>query len=345
MDYKIELESTNAYEEILSLLKQDGYVNEDNTVNVVNLVDEELYTGKGSIENGDIYVLERREVIATTVETDQTSNLPYYLIYYNANKEDTVLGKVFESIDAVGLEFLEITNEGVVSLKGEYSYYGTGNETGNIALITEIKIPEYIDGIKITEIAPNAFSRCKNLETVVLPDSINKIGFTAFYECTNLKKINIPASLMEMDSSAFEGCGSLVDIIVPYNITCLTIFDFDETAWYENQSDGYIYFNNILYGYKGEFPQNAEISIDEGTRYIADYAFTGYLENLNLIAVTIPKSVTGIGSNTFYGCENLTTVNYTGTKEEWNKITIKSGNEELLNAVIHCSDGDIIPNA
>ena len=46
MDYKIELESTNAYEEILSLLKQDGYVNEDNTVNVVNLVDEELVQGK-----------------------------------------------------------------------------------------------------------------------------------------------------------------------------------------------------------------------------------------------------------------------------------------------------------
>lgn len=278
MDYKIELESTNAYEEILSLLKQDGYVNEDNTVNVVNLVDEELDTGKGSIENGDIYVLEQREIIATTVETDQTSNLPYYLIYYNANKEEKILGKVFESINVVGLEFLEITNEGVVSLKEEYSYYGTGNETGNIDLITEIRIPEYIDGIKVTKIAPNAFSRCKNLETVVLPDSITEIGWGAFYECTKLTNIKIPDNVTAIEQKTFSYCENLIEVVLSENITTI----------------GDIAFTNCS--------QLTEIELPSNLKNIGDAAFS-YCENLSQIE--IPQNVTSIGYAAFRNCYNI----------------------------------------
>ena len=261
----------------------------------MNLVDEELDTGKDSLENGDIYVLEQREVIASTVETDQTSNLPYYLIYYNENKEDTVLGKVFESIEAVGLEFLEITKEGEVSLKEEYSYYGTENETGNIDLITEIRIPEYIDGIRVTKIADNAFSRCKNLETVVLPDSITEIEWGAFYECTKLTSIKIPNNVTAIEEKTFSYCENLTDVVLPENITTI----------------GYSAFTNCS----------------------------------QLTEIELPSKLEYIGGVAFYGCENLTTVNYAGTKEEWSKIAIKSGNDYLLNVVIHCSDGDIIPNS
>ena len=278
MDYKIELESTNAYEEILSLLKQDGYVNEDNTVNVVNLVDEVLYAGKGSIENGDIYVLEQREIIATTVETDQTSNLPYYLIYYNTNKEDIVLGKLFESIDAVGLEFLEITKEGEVSLKEEYSYYGTGNETGNIDLITEIRIPEYIDGIRVTKIADNAFSRCKNLETVVLPDSITEIGWGAFYECTKLTNIKIPDNVTAIEQKTFSYCENLTEVVLSENITTI----------------GHIAFTNCS--------QLTEIELPSNLKNIGSSAFS-YCENLSQIE--IPQNVTSIGYAAFRNCYNI----------------------------------------
>lgn len=52
-------------------------------------------------------------------------------------------------------------------------------------------------------------------------------------------------------------------------------------------------------------------------------------------SVTIPDSVTSIGNYAFGGCPSLTDVYYSGTKENWNAITISNGNEPLTNATIH----------
>ena len=50
---------------------------------------------------------------------------------------------------------------------------------------------------------------------------------------------------------------------------------------------------------------------------------------LNITSVTIPASVTEIGSNAFAGCTNLTSVNYAG---DWSNLTIQSGNPAVEDA-------------
>lgn len=50
---------------------------------------------------------------------------------------------------------------------------------------------------------------------------------------------------------------------------------------------------------------------------------------LNITSVTIPASVTEIGSNAFAGCTNLTSVNYGG---DWSNLTIQSGNPAVEDA-------------
>ena len=54
-------------------------------------------------------------------------------------------------------------------------------------------------------------------------------------------------------------------------------------------------------------------------------AFGGH----NITSVTIPASVTEIGSNAFAGCTNLTSVNYAG---DWSNLTIQSGNPAVQDA-------------
>lgn len=51
---------------------------------------------------------------------------------------------------------------------------------------------------------------------------------------------------------------------------------------------------------------------------------------LNITSVTIPASVTEIGSNAFADCTNLTSVNYAG---DWSNLTIQSGNPAVEDAV------------
>ena len=52
-------------------------------------------------------------------------------------------------------------------------------------------------------------------------------------------------------------------------------------------------------------------------------------DNTTITSVTIPDSVTEIGSNAFAGCTNLTSVNYAG---DWSNLTIQSGNPAVEDA-------------
>jgi len=82
-----------------------------------------------------------------------------------------------------------------------------------------------------------------------------------------------------------------------------------------------------------------------GTGAMYDFAegkapWRNYRERIQ--SVVIDAGVTSIGQNAFYGCTNLTDVNYGGTKAQWKAMEIGSGNEYLLNAVVYATDGTIV---
>ena len=70
-----------------------------------------------------------------------------------------------------------------------------------------------------------------------------------------------------------------------------------------------------------------------------------------LTSIEIPNSVTSIGDVAFYNCSSLKDVYYTGTEEQWKKISIDSYNSELTSATIHYhskmpnSSGSSFPNS
>lgn len=98
-----------------------------------------------------------------------------------------------------------------------------GNENGKIningALKLEnkvLRIPKYIDGLAVEKILPGAF-RGKDIEKVILPDSVATIHTYAFEGCRNLKEINLPHSLNIICYAAFSNCVSLNSMVIPRN--------------------------------------------------------------------------------------------------------------------------------
>ena len=77
---------------------------------------------------------------------------------------------------------------------------------------------------------------------------------------------------------------------------------------------------------------NTVVEIGEGA--FSDYEFD------SLQKINIPKSVKSIGDYAFEGCHNLTSINYEGTIEEWEKITKGNGwNSNMFASYIQCTDG------
>ena len=108
--------------------------------------------------------------------------------------------------------------------KGEFTYtigyWAWGPEatiTGYTDLdVTDLVIPETIDGNTVTGIESYAFQKNKNLKSVVLPKTLKNLFAFAFEDCKALETVEFQGDyLEEFQIDAFYGCSSLKSIVVP----------------------------------------------------------------------------------------------------------------------------------
>ncbi|MBQ7499808.1 MAG: leucine-rich repeat protein [Clostridia bacterium] len=191
--------------------------------------------------------------------------------------------------------------------------------------IEQIAIPE-----GIVRIGSNAFSDCTSLKKVVLPESVTEIGDRAFYRC-GINDINIPSHLEVIGASAFNKCYTLADVILPSTVVKVGISAFRETEWYNAQPD-MVYIGDIVLGYKFTAPDGATVVIDDGTRVIADAAFS---QSQRINKIVLPDSVERIGKGAFNNATGLRDVYFKGTPEQWENVLIEEENECFLRAEVH----------
>ena len=152
-----------------------------------------------------------------------------------------------------------------------------------------------VSGVTNTEFADEAFKGYYNLQQLVLPAGLQKVGYMMVAGCKNLQSINIPASVEEIEQSAFEDCRSIQTITFGgLSAGAPGRFNAPAASASQLKKIGNWAFYNAH--------ELQHLDIPEGVTEIGDGAFYGctYLEDM-----TLPASVQSIGDNTFALCSKL----------------------------------------
>lgn len=94
------------------------------------------------------------------------------------------------------------TEDGEVTI---LSYTGTAQE---------LIVPSEIDGCPVTEIAEGAFAG-SSLTSVVLPATLEELGWFAFRDSKSLRNVTVGSALDEIGYGAFDGCPAALTLICP----------------------------------------------------------------------------------------------------------------------------------
>lgn len=173
--------------------------------------------------------------------------------------------------------------------------------------IKEVVLP---DGLE--EISVSMFYGCTGLKSINIPQSVKEIGYAAFCNCSSLKALTIPEGVTTIGDAAFWNCTNLKTINIPNSVNNVIFSSFQGTGWFSKQSDGALYLNNWLLGWKGKRPTN-KVVIKEGTTHISKRAFANCAE---MKTVVFPESLKTIGDYAFTGCEKLVTADLPNGLEE-----------------------------
>ena len=158
------------------------------------------------------------------------------------------------------------------------------------------------------EIRAGACAALDDLETLVISDTVTKVGNGAFSDCASLKSVYIPLSVVEIGEDAFDGCDALETVTIPHRFEEQTEDMFPEQVqikWLEDAEPQTIVSGNGRYTAKirtQEYDGSSLLTIPEGYREIRSGACAG-LEDLT--EVVLPESLTKICAGAFADCTGL----------------------------------------
>ncbi|MDE7365233.1 MAG: leucine-rich repeat protein [Ruminococcus sp.] len=123
------------------------------------------------------------------------------------------------------MNLLSLTLSAVMLSNGiSYSYELTPYDTAVITsadvpdYVTEIYIPDTIDGYTVVGIGNSSFMGCISAEKIVMPDTVYSVGSGAFMSCNSLKEIYISKEVRNLPKDCFFACPSLKNINLPENL-------------------------------------------------------------------------------------------------------------------------------
>lgn len=234
---------------------------------------------------------------------------------------------------------------------------GTITEIKNNAFAGYSSLTNIVLHSGVTSVGDYAFMNCTSLSGIVLSEGITSIGNYAFYDCENLKSINIPKSLTSIGNYAFWDCMAIENVDIAGLKEWCNI-DFSNETSNPLGCCRQLCIDGVLV---------EDLIIPDGLTQIKPFSFYNCG---SLVSVTIPEGVITVGRGAFslctnvktitlplslsyiekyaFECSGLKTVNYAGSEQQWEDISISKGNDYFASADFVYNAGNktnsIVPN-
>lgn len=260
------------------------------------------WTYKAEYNNENITIFEGEENVSNEYNEVYDSIIQKYPIGESNSNKSIHIDSIVQSIDNIKRKKHQI----IISTNA-HEEFAVADEYGALYSNDGKKLLKGVDliGYEVKNgtciICDKAFYNYRNIQTIILPNSVEYIGAEAFSCCMKLKEIVLSDNIRYYGRQAFYGCGNLISSI---KINDSAIIEY---GLFWNCSS----LENI------ELPSNIEtipsmfacgchslksIKIPQSVKIISAEAFYGCL---NIHDFILPEKVELIGSKAFYQCFNI----------------------------------------
>ena len=185
----------------------------------------------------------------------------------------------------------------------------------------------------------SAFSGCKSLKEINLPEGLSFIGVQAFANCSALEAIDIPGTVMSVNLATFSKCSKLETVTLHEGLRYIEPSGFSQCSALKaiNIPDSVMYIGDSAFGTCSalqtvKLPKNLvkllkytfqscmelkEVIIPERVNEIKEGAFSNCRK---LETVHMPTSVKALGTRLFNGDPGIVTIIYAGKTTEFAAI-------------------------